>query len=211
MLKHLYLAMILLVISGQMPTAAIAEDEFDMDMDMDMDFPEPDFPEPEPDFSELETEVEQLPELSPDEPEAEVLPDVDSPEVELPIAPPPEEVLPPEEILPPIIVLPPPIYWLDDPWDYWYPHDYPQDYYRPAAISVRVNAQIKLRIVDSQQRTLVNQTLEAGAYQQWQGQAPFAVTVSDPSQIALSYQGKEVDLSTYQDTENAYFQVPPNR
>ncbi|WP_220718840.1 hypothetical protein [Agarivorans litoreus] len=99
MLKQLYLAMILLVIAGQMPTAAIAEDEFDMDMD----FPEPDFPEPEPDFPE----PEQLPELEPDPPIAEVLPEVDQPEVELPIAPPPEEVIPPEEILPPIIVLPP--------------------------------------------------------------------------------------------------------
>ncbi|GAB1623382.1 hypothetical protein AAOGI_34320 [Agarivorans albus] len=209
MLKQLYLAMILLVIAGQMPTAAIAEDEFDMDMDMDMemDFPEPDFPEPEPDFPE----PEQLPELEPEPPIAEVLPEVDQPEVELPIAPPPEEVIPPEEILPPIIVLPPPIYWLDDPWDYWYPHDYPRHYYRPATISVRVNGELKLRIVDSQQRTLVNQTLEAGTYQQWQGQAPFAVTVSEPAQISLSYQGKEVDLSAYQDTENAYFQVPPNR
>ena len=52
--------MLLLVITGQMPIVAIAEDEFDMDMEMD--FPEPDFPEP--DFPE----PEQLPELEPEPP-----------------------------------------------------------------------------------------------------------------------------------------------
>ncbi|MDO6763820.1 DUF4115 domain-containing protein [Agarivorans sp. 1_MG-2023] len=180
-------------------TQLAAEDEFDMDMEMEMDFPEPDFPEPEP-----------LPAPEPDLPVAEVLPEIDDPEVELPIAPPPEEVIPPEEILPPIIVLPPPIYWLDDPWDYWYPHDYPRHYYRPASISVRVDGEVKIRIVDSEKHTLVDATLKEGVYQQWQGQAPFAVTVSDPTQIRMTYQGKDVDLNAYQAAKSAYFQVPPN-
>ncbi|MGY5452214.1 DUF4115 domain-containing protein [Agarivorans sp. MS3-6] len=188
-----FVSLIIVCILG-LPSAA-AEDEFDMDMDMDF---------PEPDISEA------FPEQYPEQPEAEVLPEIDAPEVELPIAPPPGEVIPPEEILPPIIVLPPPIYWLDDPWDNWYPHDYPRHYYRPASISVRVNGGVRIRIVDSEQRTLVNDTLSEGAFMQWQGQAPFAVTVSDPALIAISYQGKTIDLSAYKEAESAYFQVPPN-
>ena len=186
--------------------------DYDMvDLEIEPDAMEMLEPEPMPALPETalepETEPIPLPEIDP-KPELPIEPP--GPQPELPIEP-PIVTVPPIDSRPPVIVLPPPVWWLDTPWDYWHPYDYPRYHRRQALLQLEVREAVKIRVIDSEQRTLLDETLADGEVRSLRGRAPFAVTLADRSVIELYFNGQRVSLDEYPIGDPIYFQLPPNR
>jgi hypothetical protein len=165
------------------------------------------------DIDSFEEEWPAEPELpiEPTEPQPELPIEPTEPTPELPIEPSPVPPVEPSPRPPGTIIIPPPIWWLQDPWDYWYPSDYPQALYQSASLAITSFDTVRLRVVDADRRTLYDTKMEANQSLRWQGQAPFAISVGDVAAITLYYQDVKVDLSKYPQGQASYFQVPANQ